>query len=277
MDKYLFEQFITNIDGEDVENFFKYLLLNSQEMIDTKNRRYLQFYPQKKKGIKLIVETKKDKDGKLNVDGFKFHHLSKQNWSFKIVSPIKSFPNTYIVKRTNNTGTSCVRLINEDILEEKIKMGSIITGQVCGIVIKADIFENEEIYRETVPVDKEGNKTVMNDGYLIPFNLINNNSAKLSESERNKKDHSRDNLLTFKSKIKNVKGKEISMFNIELPDYYTATIDTIDGELDIIIPKAITNKYKGKIKNGDVIIGELLLSCDLCIDKYSNKVEKNKI
>ena len=33
------------------------------------------------------------------------------------------------------------------------------------------------------------------------------------------------------------------MFNIELPDYYTATIDTIDGELDIVIPKSITNKY----------------------------------
>lgn len=275
MDKYIFEQFITKIENEDAENFFKYLLMKSQEKIDAKDRRYLQYYPQKKKGIKLVVETKKDKKGKLNIEGFRFHHLSKQNWSFKIVKPIKSFPNTYIVKRIDNTGSSCIRVINEKVLSEDLKPGTIITGQVCGIVMIADIFKNEEAYRESVPVNKVGNKTIMNDGYLIPFNLIKNNSAELSVEEREKKDHRRDNLLTFKSKLKNIKEKEISMFDLELPSYYTATIDTMDGELDIIIPRSITNKYKEKITNGNIIIGELLLSCDLFIDKDANKIKQN--
>lgn len=275
MDKYIFEQFITKIDGKDASNFFKYLLMNSQEKIDTKERRYLQYYPQKEKAIKLVVETSKNKEGKLNIDGFKFHHLSNQEWEFKIVTPIKSFPNTYIVKRSNNTGSSCIRLINEEIIGKELKPGTTIKGQVCGIVMSADIFKNEDAYREKVPVDKKGNKTVMNDGYLIPFNLITNNDAKLSEEERNKRDHRRDNLLTFKSKLKNVEEIEISMFDIEIPSYYKATIDTTDGELDIIIPRTIVNKYKEKLTNGNTIIGELLLSCDLCIGKYNDKVEKN--
>ena len=275
MDKYIFEQFITKIDGKDASNFFKYLLMNSKEKIDTKERRYLQYYPQKEKAIKLVVETSKNKEGKLNIDGFKFHHLSNQEWEFKIVTPIKSFPNTYIVKRSNNTGSSCIRLINEEIIGKELKPGTTIKGQVCGIVMSADIFKNEDAYREKVPVDKKGNKTVMNDGYLIPFNLINNNDAKLSEEERNKRDHRRDNLLTFKSKLKNVEEIEISMFDIEIPSYYKATIDTTDGELDIIIPRPIVNKYKEKLTNGNTIIGELLLSCDLCIGKYTDKVEKN--
>ena len=275
MDKYIFEQFITKIDGKDASNFFKYLLMNSQEKIDTKERRYLQYYPQKEKAIKLVVETSKNKEGKLNIDGFKFHHLSNQEWEFKIVTPIKSFPNTYIVKRSNNTGSSCIRLINEEIIGKELKPGTTIKGQVCGIVMSADIFKNEDAYREKVPVDKKGNKTVMNDGYLIPFNLITNNDAKLSEEERNKRDHRRDNLLTFKSKLKNIEEVEISMFDVEIPNYYKATIDTTDGELDIIIPRPIVNKYKERLTNGNTIIGELLLSCDLCIGKYTDKVEKN--
>lgn len=275
MDKYIFEQFITKIDGKDASNFFKYLLMNSQEKIDTKERRYLQYYPQKDKEIKLVVETSKNKEGKLNIDGFKFHHLSNQEWEFKIVTPIKSFPNTYIVKRSNNTGSSCIRLVNEEIIGKELKPGTTIKGQVCGIVMSADIFKNEDAYREKVPVDKKGNKTVMNDGYLIPFNLITNNDAKLSEEERNKRDHRRDNLLTFKSKLKNVEEVEISMFDVEIPNYYKATIDTTDGELDIIIPRPIVNKYKERLTNGNTIIGELLLSCDLCIGKYTDKVEKN--
>ena len=65
------------------------------------------------------------------------------------------------------------------------------------------------------------------------------------------------------------------MFDMEIPNYYTATIDTTDDELDIIIPRSIASKYKDKIANGNTIIGELLLSCDLCIDKYKEKAKKN--
>ncbi len=275
MDNYIFEQFITHIEGKDISNFFKYLIVNAQEVIDTENKRYLQYYPQSKKGIKIIVENTKDKNNKLNVNGIKFHHLTKQEWEFKIVTPMKKFPNTYLVKRTSNTGSSCVRLVNEDIVGT-LKPDSTIKGQVCGIVMLADIFHKEEDYREAIPANKAGNKTVMNDGYLIPYNLITNNDAKLSEIERAKRDHLRDNLLTFKSKLKNIKQKEIKMFDLELPNYYTATIDTTYGELDIIIPNKIIKKYKGKIENGDIIIGELLLSCDLCIEKYKKQVKPNK-
>ncbi len=273
MDKYIFEQFITHIDSKDAPNFYKYLLINSQEEIALKERINLQYYPQIEKGIKIVVETKKDKKGKYNIENFKFHHLSNQEWEFKVVTPMKSFPNTYVVKRINDTGSSCIRLINEDILEQPIKPGMIIKGQVCGIVMLADIFKKEDDYRATVPVNKEGNKTVMNDGYLIPFNLITNNDAKLSDEERSKRNHQRDNLLTFKAKLRNVKENKVKMFDTHAPNYYTATIDTTYGDLDIIIPNSIYAKYKGKLEDGNVIIGELLLSCDLCIGEYKNKIK----
>ena len=276
MDKYIFEQFITKIETKEGENFFKYLLVNNQEEIDTKETKYLIHYPQAKRGIQLILEVSKNKDNKMDIKSFKFHHTSKQEWEFKIVTPMKTFENTYLVKRANNTGSSCIRIDNEEIIDKELRPGTTITGQVCGIVMIADIFPKEEEYRKSVPINEEGNKTIMNDGYIIPFNLITNNDAKLTEEERNKKDHRRDNLLTFKAKLKNVQEKEISMFNLDLPKYYTATIDTTYGELDIIIPASIAKKYKGKLEPGNVIIGELLLSCNLCIGKYKKQIQKKE-
>lgn len=273
MDFYLYEQFVTRINNENKENFLKYLLLNYQEEIETKKKKYLVYRPQEN-GIELIIETTKAKKGQLDLNKVFFHHYSNQKWDFKIVTSLPPFDNTYVVKRTNNTGSSIIRIVNEDIVEKNLKPNTTIEGQVCGIIMIADMFENESEYRESIPFKEDGNKTVMNDGYIIPFNLLNNSNAKLTEEERNAKDHRRDNLLTFKSKLKNVKSKEISMFNIEIPDYYTATIDTTYGELDIIIPRPIVNRYKKKIKDGTIIIGELLLSCKLSTKKETKKNKK---
>ena len=270
MDKYLFEQFITKIDPKDSNDLFKYLLLNYQEKIDTDNKRYLHYYPQTEKGIELIIETKKEKNGKLNIEEFYFHHKSNQIWEFKIVTSMSNFKNTYIVKRPNDTGSSCIRIVNEDIISKKLKANTIIKGQVCGIVMLADIYLTEEEYKNSIKANKDGNKTLMNDGYMIPYNLLVNNNAKLSEEERNKKYHNRDNLLTFKSKLKNIKERKITMFNIDMPSYYSATIDTTYGELDIIIPNSIISKNTRKIENNNIIVGELLLSFDLCVDKYNS-------
>ena len=278
MDIYIFEQFITQLDNRDGENFFKYLVVNAQEEIDIANRKYLIYNPEPNKDISLIVEAEKGpkKNSKYNITGFKFHHNSSQMWDFKIVTPMKSFSNTYVVKRTNNTGSSCVRLVLEEVLEKELKPGTKIRGQVCGIVMNADIYESEEAYRNSVPVDKNGNKTIMNDGYIIPYNLITNNDAKLSEEERNKKDHRRDNLLTFKATLQNVREQTVSMFNLTSPNYYIATIDTTYGKLDIVIPNSIASRYKDGIEDNFVIKGELLLSCDVCVNKYKKKRKKEK-
>ena len=220
----------------------------------------------------MYLETEKTKDHKLDIKSFKFHHDSKQNWEFKIITEMKSFENTYLVQRSNNTGSSCIRIINEEVLEQELKPNTTIKAQVCGIVMLASIYKNENEYRNSVKANKNGNKVLMKDGYLIPYNLITNNDAKLSEKERNQRNHSKDNLLTFKAKIKKVYEKEIKMFGLELPKYYMATIDTTFGDLDIIIPNSLVNKTK--IENDSIIIGELLLSCNVCIDKYKTKIKK---
>ena len=273
MDFYLYEQFVTLINNNDKEDFLKYLLLHYQEEIDTKNKKYLLYKPHEK-GIELIIETTKVKKEQLDLNQMLFHHYSNKEWEFKIVTELTHFPNTYVVKRPNNTGSSIIRIINEGVIENGLKENDNIKGQVCGIVMLANLYESESEYRENVPTNEDGNKTVMNDGYLIPFNLLNNSNSKLTEEERNSRDHRRDNLLTFKAKLKNVQTKQIEMFNIEVPDYYTATIDTNFGELDIIIPRSIANKYKKEIKEDTVIIGELLLSFKISKGKITKKKKK---
>lgn len=272
MDRYIFEQFITQISGEQANDFFKYLIVNAQEKIDTKKKRYLTYYPQDNKEIELTVENNKDKKGKLTIQDFTFHHKSNQEWEFKVVKSMNKFRNTYIVNRKDDTGTTCIRVIKEDILTKELKPGSIIKAQVCGIVMLANIFENEEEYKKSIPEDEQGNKIVMKDGSLIAYNLFINNSARLSEEERNNRNHTRDNLLTFKSKLKNVEEIEISMFGLELPNYYKATIDTTYGELDIIIPRSIANR---QLEDNNVIVGELLLTGNVCIDKYTKLIKDN--
>ena len=272
MDRYIFEQFITQINSEQASDFFKYLIVNAQEKVDTKKKRYLTYYPQDSKEIELTIENNKDKKGKLNIQDFTFHHKSNQVWEFKIVKSMNKFRNTYIVNRTDDTGTKCIRLVKEDVLNKELKPGTIIKAQVCGIVMLADIYQNEEEYKKSIPADENGNKTVMHDGYLIAYNLFVNNSSKLTEEERQSRNHTRDNLLTFKSKLKNVEEIEINMFNLELPNYYKATIDTTLGELDIIIPRSLASR---QLEDGNVIFGELLLTGNICIDKYTKLIKEN--
>ena len=59
MDRYIFEQFITQIDSEQASDFFKYLIVNAQEKVDTKKKRYLTYYPQDSKEIELTIENNK--------------------------------------------------------------------------------------------------------------------------------------------------------------------------------------------------------------------------
>ena len=259
MDKYLLEQFITRIENDNASDFIKYLILNSKEIKDNGSKRYLNYYPQQEKGIQLVIEATKDKKGKLNVDDFMFHHKSKQTWELEVVTPMKTFKGTYLVNQKDK-GAICLRLIDEELLDNKLKAKSKFKAQVCGIVMLADFYSNEEEYRNSIKPDEKGNKTIMSDGYLIPHNLIVNNDAKLTEKERENRNHARDNLLTFKSPLKNVKQIEISMLNLELPCYYSATIDTTYGELEIIIPRKIVSTYGKKLKDGLIIKGELLLS-----------------
>ena len=59
MDKYIFEQFITQLDNKDASNFFKYLIINSQEEIDLKNPKANEGNPgyskQEREKMELLI------------------------------------------------------------------------------------------------------------------------------------------------------------------------------------------------------------------------------
>ena len=127
---------------------------------------------------------------------------------------------------------------------------------------------NEVIYEKDGSVITVEERLVEKESYsLIDKITLYEEINKLTEKERATRNHARDNLLTFKSPLKNVKQIEISMFNLELPCYYSATIDTTYGELEIIIPRKIVSIYGKKLKDGLIIKGELLLSGSIINNK----------
>ena len=184
-----------------------------------------------------------------------------------------------MVSREDGTGGIVIRFVNEQVLD-KIEAGDIVEVQVVGMAIAIDIFENEEEYQKSVPEGKDGKKTFLADGTIIPANLLINNAANLSEEERNNKDHSFDNLVDFKGTIKTVWKYPLRMYDMDLNNYYIAAINTEFGEtLKIIIPTPMFPKNLKGFGAGNIITGKMFISGDLCIDeydKYSKKIVKNK-
>lgn len=95
-----------------------------------------------------------------------------------------------------------------------------------------------------IPVaTKNGEKYIIDDGAMMPLNLIINNNANLSKEEKIKKEHIKDNLLTYKGTIKTANAYDLNMFDMDLPNYYSVTIN------DVCIKDY--NKY---IRGNDLIV-----------------------
>ena len=93
----------------------------------------------KKQELLRIVRTKEmqvmpDETGKLNIKDFLFHHKSKQEWEFKILKSMNQFSNTYIVNNKENKSTSCIRLVNEDVIGKKLKPNTGLKRSLSNII-----------------------------------------------------------------------------------------------------------------------------------------------
>ena len=182
-------------------------------------------------------------------------------------------------KSWDGTWGIAIRFVNEQVLD-KIEAGDIVETQVVGMAIAIDIFENEEEYQKNVSEWKDGKKTFLVDGTILPANLLINNATNLSEKEKNSKDHSFDNLVDFKGTIKTVWKYPLRMYDMDLNNYYIVAINTEFGEiLKIINPTPMFPKNLKVFGAWNIITGKMLISGDLCIDeyeKYSKKIIKNE-
>lgn len=276
MDRFLFEEFVVPLDDKNLNGFYSMVLANAQTKIEYGEKEYYNYYPQKSKRIQIVLETTR-KNNNLNFDNMFFHHTSSSVWKLKIINPLTVFPNTYMASREDGTGMIVIRLVNEAVLGKKIETGDIIEAQVSAFAINGEILETEKDYEKSVQKSQNGEKYLINDGTLIPLNLIVDNNANLLEEIKAQKEHFKDNLLTYKGTIKYANDYDINMFDMELPKYYNVVINTEYGELPIFFTKEFLNPYMKGFGEGNIIKGELFLSGDVCIKDYDKYVKENDL
>ena len=67
------------------------------------------------------------------------------------------------------------------------------------------------------------------------------------------------------------------MFYIELNNYYLASVLTDFGQIKVIIPRALFPENVNGFGIGNVIVGKVVISGDVCIynyEKYSSSLNK---
>jgi len=276
MDEFLFEKFVIPLNDELLNGIYKMFLVKAQNKVEYGEKGYYNYYPQEKMGIQMVLETTR-LDNNLNIDNMFFHHTSGVIWKLKIINSLSIFPNTYLVSREDGTGGVIIRLVNEAVLGKKLEPGDIIEAQVSGFAINGGIFENEEDYESSIPKSKDGKKNLLNDGALIPLNLIVNNNVNLPAKEKVQVEHFKDNLMTYKGTIKYANVYELNMFDMNLPKYYSVMIDTAYGELPIFFTRDFLNRNMDGFGEGNIINGELFLSGDVCINEYDKYIKENDL
>lgn len=276
MDRYLFDKFILEFDEDTLDNLYKFILTKAQEKIEIGKKGYYNYYPQEDRGIQLIIETTQE-DHRLELENMFFHHTSPSVWNLRIIHQMKDFPNTYLVSREDGKGGCIIRLVNEDVLGKKLKADDIIEVQVSAFALGGGIFETEEDFEQSIQNSEDSNGNMLADGTLMPLNLIINNNAYLTDEERDKNDHFKDNLLSFKGTVELTNAYDLNMFDIDLPSYYHVIIDTEYGKLPIFFTSDFLNPEMKRIGKGNIIHGEIFLSGDVCINEYDKYIRGNDL
>ena len=270
MDRYLFECFVFEMEDEMMEQSLIVFANQARTIVERKeiSKVTFNYYPQEEKRLQLVIEAEKKGD-KVAVNYMKVHHSSPDVWRLKIVNPLSMHKDCFMASREDGSGCVIIRLVNEQVLDE-IKAGDIIEVQVVGFAIAIDIFETEDVYEKKVPIEEDSEKIFMCDGAIIPANMIINNSAKLTEERRREIDHSFDNLVDFKGTIKQVWKYPLRIYDMDVNNYYMAEVDTEYGNLHIVIPLPMFPKGVEEFGVGNIIVGKLLISGDVCVYDYEN-------
>ena len=72
----------------------------------------------------------------------------------------------------------------------------------------------------------------------------------------------------------------LNMFGMNMNDYYIAAVTTDFGDIKIIIPRPLLPDTVEGFGVGNVIVGKVLLSGDVCIydyEKYASEMKNNSL
>ena len=276
MNRYLLNNFLYEMDDEIFQNLLILFCKEAQVRIEIKNKCFFNYYPQENQALQLIVEGEDNEEKGVEIVDFFVHHTSSDIWKMKIIDKIKnSDNNSYMVSNENGEGGYCIRFVNKEVLGD-INEGDIVEAQVVGLALNIDIYENDEDYINNIEAGKDGSKNLLGEGQMFPLNLILNNSVDLSREEREKRNHTLDNIMTIKGTIKSANRLELNFANTKFNDYYLAIIDTAFGKLPIFFTQTMLPKGIEGFGLGNVIVADILLSGDVCISEYDKYISKKK-
>lgn len=271
MDRYLFEQFVFELDDETYENACIILAQQAENIVKCPGTEKVTFnhYPQKSDRLQLVVEgTMNDKT--VQIEGVRMHHVSPDVWKMKVIGSVSDCDNSYLATRSDGDGFVAVRLVNEQVLEN-IEKERIIEAQMVAFAVGANIYKDYDAYKNSTPPES----VLMADGLVVATDFLVNNSAHLTEEERNAKEHCFDNLVDVCGTITMCYKYPLEMFGTKLNSYYMANIMTDFGQLKVIIAQPIFPKDMSSFGAGNVFVGKVLLSGDVCIydyEKYASKL-----
>ena len=277
MDRYLFENFVFEMDDETYSNSCVAFAQMAKNIVGKPNEKNVTFnyYPQNPDRLQLVVDGVID-DNSAQIGNVKMHHASEDVWKLTIVTAINECDGSYLATRPDGNGLAAIRLVNEQVLET-LESDSIIEAQVVAFAIDVNIYENEESYADSVTPSADGQKILMKDGLVVATNYLVNNNANLTNEERKNKEHCFDNIVDICGTITTCNKFSLNMFNMDLNNYYMANVMTDFGPLKIFIAQPLFPKDIEGFGAGNVIVGKVMLSGDVCIydyDKYISLLNK---
>lgn len=277
MDRYLFDKFVFEMDDELYDNSCVAIAQMSENIVKTphSNRVTLNYYPQERHLLQLVARGYID-DGTVQIEDVKMHHSSEDVWKLKIVTGIDKCDSSYLATRPDKNGLVAVRLVNEQVLDT-IESDNIIEAQVVAFAVNVNIYQDEKAYANSAAPSADGQKLLMKDGLIVATNYLVNNNANLTAEERSSKEHCLDNIVDICGTITTCNKFSLNMFNMDLNNYYMANVMTDFGQLKIFIAQPLFPKDIEGFGAGNVIVGKVMISGDVCIydyDKYISLLNK---
>ncbi len=171
------------------------------------------------------------------VKALMFHHTSDTLWKLKIISRIDD--NIYLVHSIYNNAIFPIRLVNAQVLGGELKENNYIMAQISAFAIDGKIYKNKDEYKDEID--------------LNDFGILTN----------------------IKGTIKKVASYKLWMYFIDLPQYYCLILDYNNEEIPIFIPNDFISSKITRFGKGNYFAGNILISGDVCLDKYEKYIKDN--
>ena len=277
MDRFLFDNFVFEMNDELYGNSCVAFAQMAKNIVRKPNEEKVTFnyYPQTPDALQIVVEGGLDNNS-VQIGDLKIHHASEDVWKLKIITAIDESDGSYLATRLDDNGLVAVRLVNEQVLDT-IEGDTIIEAQMVAFAVNVNIFQDEQAYSDSVSPSADGQKLLMKDGLVVATNYLVNNNANLTAEERNNKDHCFDNLVDICGTITSCYKYSLNMYDMDLRSYYHANIMTDFGQIKIIIPQPILPENIEGFGAGNIIVGKVMLSGDVCIydyEKYTSELKR---